>query len=800
MPMKHVLLVVDDDELMLELTSTLCRQGLPDVKVVTASTGTQALQLARVEKPGVVVLDVKLPDIDGLEVCRQIRRDAVTANTHILMVTGILMEAKDRIRGIESGADAYLFKPFDPAELLLQIKTLFRWWEAEQTQLEHLEGLVAQRTQALAAANTGLQSEIAARKQAEVGLRESEERFRQLFTEMSSGFALHEIICDEDGRPCDYRFLEINHAFETMTGLRREQLLGRTVLEVLPATEEYWIETYGRVALTGERVRFENFAQALGKHFEVVAYRPAPRQFAVMINDITERKRVEAENQRLAMAVEQAAESIAITDLEGTILYVNPALEQSSGYTRAELLGQNPRLLKSGKQDAAFYQQMWGTLLRGEMWQGTVINRRKDGALYEEEATISPIRNATGTVTNYVAIKLDVTRERQLEGQIQQSQKMESIGRLAGGVAHDFNNILQSIIGFSEILLADLAPGQAHFEEATEIQKAADRAAGLTRQLLAFSRRQLIVPTVLNLNDVVSNMHKMLHRLIGEDIQLVTKLAADLWRVKADAGQIEQVVMNLAVNARDAMPHGGRITVTSENVALQAEDVQYSTDARAGQFVRLTVSDTGTGIPPAILPRIFEPFFSTKGPGQGSGLGLSVVYGIAQQNNGWVHVYSQVGQGSAFKLYLPVHLTAESAAAPTAAQARPPRGHGERILVVEDEPEIRRLAERVLRDAGYEVVLVGNAGEAYATFEREGGRFDMVFSDVVLPDENGIAVVEHLVQRKPGLAVLLCSGYTDERSRWQLIAEKKYPFLHKPYPAVELLRTLHTIFDARPRP
>jgi CheY-like chemotaxis protein len=295
-------------------------------------------------------------------------------------------------------------------------------------------------------------------------------------------------------------------------------------------------------------------------------------------------------------------------------------------------------------------------------------------------------------------------------------------------------------------------------------------------------------------------MHKMLHRLIGEDIQLVTKLAADLWRVKADAGQIEQVVMNLAVNARDAMPHGGRITITSDNVALQAEDIQFSPDARAGQFVRLTVSDTGTGIPPAILPRIFEPFFSTKGPGQGSGLGLSVVYGIAQQNNGWVHVYSQVGQGSAFKLYLPVHLTAEAAAAPMAAQARPPRGHGERILVVEDEPEIRRLAERVLRDAGYEVVLVGNAGEAYATFEREGGRFDMVFSDVVLPDENGIAVVEQLVQRKPGLAVLLCSGYTDERSRWQFIAEKKYPFLHKPYPAVELLRTLHTIFDARPRP
>ncbi|MCX7007490.1 MAG: response regulator, partial [Kiritimatiellaeota bacterium] len=364
-----------------------------------------------------------------------------------------------------------------------------------------------------------------------------------------------------------------------------------------------------------------------------------------------------------------------------------------------------------------------------------------------------------------------------------------------------FNNILQSILGFTELLLSDTPPENRHHGDLLEIQKAAERAAGLTRQLLAFSRRQMITPTVLDLNSVVSNMHKMLHRLLGEDIQLVTELAAELPRVKADAGQIEQIIMNLAVNARDAMPQGGRITLTTASVTLTPDDVHFITDGRAGQFVRLSLADTGSGIAPHVLPHIFEPFFSTKGPGKGTGLGLSVIYGIAQQHNGWVNVYSQLGHGTAFKLYLPVYTGAESiTAAVSSNQPAPPRGHGERILLIEDEPEVRSLATRVLRAAGYDVQSAGTAAEGRALFAQKNGRFDLVFSDVVLPDQNGITTVEQLLQKKPGLAVLLCSGYTDERSRWHAIADKKFHFLQKPYPAAELLQTIHAILDARPAP
>ena len=799
--MKHVLLVIDDDERMVSLISSICQKCLPEIRVITALDGKRGLQLARSETPGVVVLDVKLPDINGFEVCRRLRADPATINTHILMISGVLMEAKDRIHGIESGADNYLLKPFESEELVLQIKALFRWWDAEQTQREKLERLVEQQTKSLVEANAVLQKEIAERKQAQAEVNAITQRLRMILAQQHYGI----LVVDAESR-IEYA----NDVFLNAFGLpfTPAELPGWTKANFLEKLLPACAEPPAMAALIDELVRRKQ--PILGKEVAMRDGRimladfiplqsggkPAGRMW--IVRDITERKRAEAEMQRLAMAVEQAAETIVITDLQGTILYANPAFEKSTGYTRQEALGQNPRILKSGKQDAAFYKQMWGTLTRGDVWQGHFSNKHKGGALYEEEATISPVRDSSGTITNYVAIKLDVSRERQLEEQVQQAQKMESVGRLAGGVAHDFNNLLQSILGFAELLRAELPPGTRQHDDVQEIQNAAERAARLTRQLLAFSRRQMIIPTALDLNDLVSNMHKMLHRLLGEDIQLVTDLTSDLQRVKADSGQIEQIIMNLVINARDAMPHGGRITITTANVTLTPEDIQFHVGARTGHFVRLIVSDTGTGIEPEVLPHIFEPFFSTKGPGKGTGLGLSVIYGIAQQHNGWVNVYSEVGHGSAFKLYLPAFSGTDEAVPSPRPPPAPPRGHGERILLIEDEPEIRRLAERVLIAAGYAVVTAATANEGCTIFAKEDGCFDLVFSDVVLPDQNGIAIAEQFLEKKPSLAVLLCSGYTDDRSRWHAIAEKKYNFLQKPYPVLELLQTVHTILDARP--
>ena len=340
-----------------------------------------------------------------------------------------------------------------------------------------------------------------------------------------------------------------------------------------------------------------------------------------------------------------------ITDPEGTILYVNPAFEAVSGYTRAEAVGQNPRILKSGNQDAAFYRRMWEALARGEVWTGRLVNRRKDGVLFEEDATIGPVRDASGQLTSYVAVKRDVTNETRLERQLLQAQKIEAVGRLAGGIAHDFNNLLGVIIGYAELVRRGLA-GPSPGSKVDQIRKATERAAALTRQLLAFSRKQVLQPKILDLNGVLGGAEPMLRRLIGEDIEMKTILEPRLGRVSRPL-QIEQIVMNLALNARDAMPEGGDLTLETRNATLDASYVTQHPIVPPGRYVLLSVSDTGTGMDAATQAHAFEPFFTTKATGKGTGLGLATVYGIVKQSEGYIWLYSEVGVGTTFKIYLP---------------------------------------------------------------------------------------------------------------------------------------------------
>jgi len=369
--------------------------------------------------------------------------------------------------------------------------------------------------------------------------------------------------------------------------------------------------------------------------------------------DITERKRAEETNARLATAVQQAAEAIVITDSNAAILYVNPAFERITGYTSSEIVGKNPRILKSGKHSAAFYQQLWDTLTRGKVWSGRLINKKKDGALYEEETSISPVFDTNGKMVNYVAVKRDITQEVALETQLRQAQKMEIIGQLAGGVSHDFNNILTVIQGNASLLLnAELEPAEKT-ECTRQILHAAERAASLTRQLLMFSRKQVMQPANLSLNEVVAQMTKMLRRVIGENISLQSNYAANLPLIHADPGMIEQVLMNLVVNARDAMPAGGGLTITTGAKKFDPEQAGQFPGASPGLHVWLAVSDTGCGIAPEHLPRIFEPFFTTKEASKGTGLGLATVYGIVQQHRGWITVTSEVNKSTTFQIYFP---------------------------------------------------------------------------------------------------------------------------------------------------
>ena len=504
-----------------------------------------------------------------------------------------------------------------------------------------------------------------------------------------------------------------------------------------------------------------------------------------------QRQQAEAAMLRLGTAVEQSAESILITDAAGLIQYVNPAFERIAGYSLAEVVGQNPRLLKSDAHNADFYAQMWATLTRGAVWSGHLINRRKNGTLYEEDGTISPVRNAAGAVTNYVAIKRDVTNEVNLQQQLLQAQKMETVGQLAGGVAHDFNNILQTILGYCELLLKNTPASDERHLDLQEIQRSGERAATLTRQLLAFSRKQMLMPRVHDLNDIIANLSRMLTRVLGENVHLALELAPDLKRLKVDAGQMEQVLTNLAINARDAMPNGGQLSIRTLNTVLSEADLPLHPEGRVGPFACLCVSDNGTGMPREVRAHIFEPFFTTKEKGKGTGLGLSTVYGIIKQHDGWITVYSEPGQGTTFRLYLPVI----EEAVPVATEHKTPdgespmQGHGERILLIEDDPLVRRMTQQMLNHNGYRAIAVATCREAHAAFN---SLIDLVLSDVMLPDGNGLDLVRQFQQQRPKLRCILTSGYADIHERWPEIEEHRWPFLIKPHNQADLLRALTT--------
>ena len=516
-----------------------------------------------------------------------------------------------------------------------------------------------------------------------------------------------------------------------------------------------------------------------------------------ILMDVTERKADEESRARLTMAVEQAGESIVITDTRGTIQYVNPAFERITGYDRTDVIGRTPRIFKSGRHDAGFYRNLRQTLRRGEVWRGTFLDKRKDGTLYEEDAVISPVRDPSGHVVNYVAVKRDVTDVRRMEEQLRQSQKMEAVGRLAGGVAHDFNNLLTAISGYSDLLLHRLPDYSTLRRDVEEIRKAGDHAAALTRQLLAFSRRQVLQPKVLDLNAMVKNMGQMLRRLIGKDIELSTDLSPSLSRVKADPGQIEQVIVNLAVNARDAMPGGGRITISTADAELSPAYAAAHPEVRPGPHVLLSVADTGHGMSDETQAHLFEPFFTSKERGKGTGLGLATAYGIVQQSGGHIRVNSAADRGSTFLIYLPRVEAPEGGVQGSGRPLLPHPSPGtETVLLAEDEEGVRRLAREILSGNGYQVLEAGNGREALLLSEAHRGEIHLLVTDIVMPKMSGRELTERIRPLRPDLRILYMSGYTDDAILRHGVLEDGIPFLQKPFTPEGLARKVREVLDS----
>ncbi|HBA86258.1 MAG TPA: hypothetical protein DCZ95_19420 [Verrucomicrobia bacterium] len=635
---------------------------------------------------------------------------------------------------------------------------------------------------------------IIERKRSETALQESEERYRSLFDNSLNGFSLHEMIYDAQGNPSDFRFLQVNHAFETLTGLNAAQCIGRLATEVLPGIEkESFVRIYGEVASTGKPIRFEQHSHVLKRVYDIAAFSPKKGQFATIFTDITERKRAESENIRLATAVHQAAEAIMITDPTGTIEYVNPAFTRISGYAREEALGQKSRMLKSGKHPAHFYRTMWKSLLNGKIWMGHVINRRKDGSLYEADLTISPIRDAAGKTNNYVAISRDVTHEEELSRQLRQAQKMEALGRLAGGIAHDFNNLLTTILGYSKLTLDQLPESDPLRADIEQIERASERAAELTRQLLMMSRKKSGEVSRLDLNAMVMEIERLLHRTLGEDIQVATFLDEELGSIQADAGQLQQVFMNLAINARDAMPDGGILSFETRNVDLAENEILKMPGLHPGPHVMVEIRDTGTGIPPDCREHIFEPFYTTKEEGKGTGLGLSTAYGIVRHFDGLIEFDTEMNKGTAFRIYFPQVITPDEQRVLLAEQSQ---GGCETILVVEDDEVVRNLTVRHLRSLGYKVLQAANGVEGLEVGVQCLEKLHLILSDVSLPFFSGPELINRISLLRQDFKVIYASGFTREMAISQSKLPSNAAILQKPFSLEDLAIKVREALDA----
>ncbi|MGA2786603.1 MAG: response regulator [Verrucomicrobiota bacterium] len=521
---------------------------------------------------------------------------------------------------------------------------------------------------------------------------------------------------------------------------------------------------------------------------------PAIRRALREAHERKERQRAQEQVRVQSSALEAVANGIILTDAAGKIIFGNKAFCAMTGYGLEEILGKTPGFLNSGKHDADFFRTLWNTILAGQVWQGELINRRKNGTFYNEEMTITPVQRSNGEISHFIAVKQDITKQKQRKEQLHQARKMEAIGQLAGGIAHDFNNLLTVIHGNVQLVLMDESQLKEENRQCLkQITDATERAADLTRQLLTFGRKQVIQFQPLDLNHVIGSFTKMLKRVIGEHITLQCRCAKDLPAVNADVGMIEQILLNLIVNSRDALPQGGSIVIATETVSIDASRAETHPEAQTGEFVCITVRDTGMGIYPEYLPRIFEPFFTTKEAGKGTGFGLATVYGIVKQHRGWIEVSSQVGNGTTFKIFLPASGTG-AAIKPVPQKKAIPAGRHEKILLVEDDADVRTVTRGVLEGSGYQIWEAANGLEALNVWKKNASQIDLLLTDFIMPGGlNGTELAARLRGERPNLKVILMSGYNSD------LPGNIQPHSHilsKPFSLESLTETVRSCLDA----
>ena len=653
---------------------------------------------------------------------------------------------------------------------------------------------------------TGFLRDITDRERAEAEIRESGERFRQSEERFRSAFSSSPVAMSLSDAKTGL-MADVNELLVRTLGYSREELIGRNAFEM-----GLWVSAAERAGVAADveasvpiREREIQLRTKTGETRHVLgSIQPLrfgeERVFLSAFQDVTERRRAEealrGSEERYRLLFDANPQPMWVFD-DRTLefLAVNEAACQHYGYSREEFLGMTIADIRPA-EDVPAVRQLVETEPREYQESGVWRHQRKNGSAIEVEIRSNPID--FGGRPAQLVLSQDVTERRQLEQQLRQAQKMEAIGQLAGGVAHDFNNLLTAILGYSDLLATEVGEQSPMLESIDEIRKAGERAASLTRQLLAFSRRQVLEPKVLDLNGLIGNLEKMLRRLIGEDVELLTVLGPAIGRVQADAGQIEQVILNLAVNARDAMPKGGTLTIETQDVELDEAYARTHVTVRTGSYVMLAVTDTGEGMNAETKSHMFEPFFTTKPHGQGTGLGLATIYGIVKQSGGYVWVYSEVGRGTAVKVYLP-RVAADLEVRKTEI-AKAPAGGAETVLLVEDEESVRALIRRLLAGNGYTVLEAGGAKEALEIARRHSGPIHLLLTDVVMPETSGSDLAAGIVALRPEARVIFMSGYTDDAVVRHGLVGEGLNFLQKPFTPETLAHKVREVLDAAESP
>ncbi|MDM8535301.1 cache domain-containing protein [Desulfobacterales bacterium HSG17] len=630
------------------------------------------------------------------------------------------------------------------------------------------------------------------RLQVEKALRESEEKFR--------GFAEHSLVGIYLIQAGILRY--VNPKFAEIFGYTVEECLDNMSFHNLVHPDDRpTVEEQVQRRISGEIKSVQYTFNGLKNDGRIITVEVFGSSIIVdgqsavtgTLLDITHRKRMEADRERLLTAIEQSAETIMITNNEGDMQYVNPAFERNTGYLREEVMGENPRILKSDEQDEFFYQKMWQTITAGGVWHGRLVNRRKDLSLYTEEATISPVLNSEGAIINFVAVKRDITDMIAMEEKLRQSQKMETIGTFAGGIAHDFNNILFPIVGHTEMLLDDITEQSPLYDSLVEIMNGAMRARNLVKQIVTFSRQNRNEVKLVKIQSVIKEALKLIRSTIPATISIKQDFQTHPMIIKADPIQIHQVVMNLATNAYHAMEDtGGILEVGLEQIELDQQD-RLKSGLKTGIYACLTIGDTGIGIDSQSKGRIFDPFFTTKEPGKGTGMGLSVVHGIVKKIGGDIQVNSEPGKGTEFHVYLPMEM---SHALPKNSKISDPiQGGTERILLVDDEKAIAIMEKRMLERLGYQVVSHTSSLDALETFRADPSKFDIVITDNSMPNLSGDQLASELITIRADIPVLLCTGFSGKISDDKIEAMGIRGFLMKPVVRKELVRKLREVLD-----